>query len=250
MNDIFEITLTGNLHLLIIWIVGLGWAIGYRQSRRRIFGLTAIALLALIATQFALQPSLTWLLMRKQYPLANSLSWLNRVIEGSAWVILLGTLFDRREQEVNAAFRPSEHTRKCPKCGCRNSKRAEVCATCGLQLLETEGQAGLSDFVRHYFDWNHDLGISTARRRGVYRALAGASLMTLGGLIWFAAQHPLAGAPVAIGVASLPCAAAEMLTNREWNQINPIVRIGLLSVTPFVFAATVWLATVTRLTVG
>ncbi len=91
-------------------------------------------------------------------------------------------------------------------------------------------------------NWNNDLEIDQPRQRGFTRLRTGGLLFIVGFVIALIGAPQVGGFAALIGVASLPCAALEMLTNQSWPEARPLTRytflfLGVVIGFPLLFAA-------------
>lgn len=91
-------------------------------------------------------------------------------------------------------------------------------------------------------NWNNDLAIDEPRQRGFTRLRTGGLLFILGLIFSLIGAPQVGGFAALIGVASLPCAALEMLTNQSWPEARPLTRytflsLGIIVGFPILFAA-------------
>lgn len=98
------------------------------------------------------------------------------------------------------------------------------------------------DTMIQSLNWNNDLEIDEPRRRGLTRLKTGGLLFIIGVIFSLIGAPQVGGFAALIGVASLPCAALEMLTQQSWPEARPLTRytflfLGIIVGFPVLFAA-------------
>jgi hypothetical protein len=241
-NTPLATTVLSEFHLLLIWCIGLVLAVRYRHQHRRVAWLTGIALLLLLGSIFTMLP----ILEAQSQPSADLLrvigmwSAIRMIGETAAWALLLGAVFERQNQRQRAPAKRSEHTIQCPQCGRRNSIHSERCVACQAQLSKPGGHAVASVSPKQDVDRDHDAPSKPPRERGLQRAALSFFPIFISGLLaaMFGLPLIITSAVALVGFAGLPSAAAEIVTNRDWNQVSPLLKLILFVVFTFLFAWT------------